>query len=71
MPSKGIMEVCSKVPFDILVCNLANIPVHVPKDVLFCAYGDSMINIIDPEQVYKERRHTVATVQATSNRHFR
>lgn len=66
MTAIGIMKVRPNVPFDILVPNLTKITLHVPKHMLLCSSSDSMVNIIDPAQVDKERCRTVATVQVTS-----
>lgn len=66
MPTKGIMKACANVPFDILVASFTNIPVGVPKHMILHASGNSTVNIIDREQVDKERHHAIGTVQATS-----
>lgn len=66
MIAKGIVEVCQNVPFDILVANLKNITLRAPKHMAHCSSSDSIINIIDPKQVDKERLHTITTVKAIS-----
>lgn len=60
------MDVRSNVPFDIPVASLTNATLHVPQHIVVFSYKDSMFNMIDLEQVDKERRHTIATVQPTS-----
>lgn len=59
------MKVWLNVPFDVLVTNLTNATVHVTKHIVLFSSGDSMVIITDPEQVGKERHHTVVTVQIT------
>lgn len=66
MTAKDIMEVRQNMPFDILVANVPKMPVYVPKRTVPGSWHDSMVNIIDQDQVYKERHHTVATVKAGS-----
>lgn len=66
IPDKVIMEVCSSVLSMLLVTDLRNITVHVPKHILFCASGDKNVNINDLKKVYKERRRTVTKVHTTS-----
>lgn len=52
--------------FDVLVGNVAKLTVHAPKDMVLCASRDNIEKIFDLQQVDKERRHAVATVQASS-----
>lgn len=53
MSAKGIVRFRPNVPFDILVDNLTNIPVHAPMHTLLCAPSDSMVDIIDSGKVGK------------------
>lgn len=55
MPAKGITEVQPNVTYDMLLANV----------VLFPS-SKSMVYIIVPEQIGKERRYTIPTVKATS-----
>lgn len=66
MAAKGIMEIRPNIPFGILVANLTNILVHVRKHMVHSVSRDSMVDIIDSENVKKERCRTVATSHATS-----
>lgn len=45
---KGVMEVCPTLSLDILVANLMNNTVHVPKQMVLCFSSDAKVNIIDP-----------------------
>lgn len=65
MEAKCIMEVRPSVLFDLLVPNVANIPVFVPKNMVFFTSSDSMVSIFDLEQIEKERCHTPTIIQAT------
>lgn len=56
------MEDRVDVPFEILVTNLTKTRVQGPKHIVFSASSGIMANIIDPEQVGKERRCRVAKV---------
>lgn len=66
MPSKAFMEVPLNKPIDILVANVTNSPVYVPKNTVLSASRDSTVRNIDPEQVNKERHYTVPTTQPAS-----
>lgn len=66
MPAKRLTKARLNIAFEILVDDLANNTVHVPKPTVLCASGDKLLNIIDREQVDEEHHHMVATVQATS-----
>lgn len=66
MTAKGITEVYLNVPCNILVADLTNITVRVPNYMALCSSSDSMANRIDAEQVDKERRHMVTTVETAS-----
>lgn len=63
IPVECIIEVRRSVPFDIIVATLTKTTLHVPKHMETFATEDSMVNIIDPGEVHKELRHSVATVQ--------
>lgn len=62
------LEAHPTVSFDILVDIVTKTTVPVPNHMILCSSIYSFINVIDSEQVHRERRHTVATVQAVLKR---
>lgn len=60
------MEDRLNVCFDILAGKRAKITMHMLKHMVLCSSSNSVINIIDAEQVGSDRRHTVEAVQASS-----
>lgn len=61
---KDNMGGCLSVLDNIEVPNLAKITVNIPKYMFLCSSKDSIIFIIDTEQVHKERRHILATLKS-------
>lgn len=61
---KGIIEARRNKPFDALVAHLTSTTVNIPKHIVICSSRDnSMVNITDPEQVDRERRHVIEKLQ--------
>lgn len=54
---------------DVIVTNLTNITLHMPKHLVRCISSNSMVNITDLEQVDEDRHQTVDTMQVPSKRH--
>lgn len=69
-PVKGITDACTNIPYVILVANLTNVSVHLPKHTVLFASSNRLFSAIDPEQVEKERHHTVTTVHTTLKQTF-
>lgn len=63
MTAESNKEVHQNEPFQVLVDNVTNTTVQVAEYMILCSCNDSVVNNIDTEQVDKEPRHTVATVQ--------
>lgn len=64
--AKGIMRVRSNLPLDVLVVSVASSTVYAPEDIVLGVSSDSMVNIIDLEQVGRERLYMVATMKTAS-----
>lgn len=71
MIARFIMKARLNSTCEVLIVNLTNITLHVPKYRLLRSFSDSIVNNIDPEQVYRKRCHRVPTVQITPNRPFK
>lgn len=63
--AKCSMEVRPNKPCDIQVNNQTIITIHGRKDMVLSSFSNSMVTIIGPEEVAKERLHSVATVKFT------
>lgn len=67
MTASCIMEVRPNFPCNIRVANLAKTTVDVSAHMVLSVSSDGTVNIIDPEQIEKERQYTVGTVQTASD----
>lgn len=70
MTAKCIIKVYFHMAFDVLVADLTNTTIHVPRHIVLCSFSNSTVKIMDSHLSSKERRHTIATLRATRESPF-